>query len=87
MADDMTVNVGDVRRAQQRIASEIELTPVEHSKTLSALTGAQVHLKFENHQFTASFKERGALNRMLDLTPNGRGNWYASLAYGAKRSR
>ena len=94
MADDMTVNVGDVRRAQQRIASEIELTPVEHSKTLSALTGAQVHLKFENHQFTASFKERGALNRMLDLTPDERrrgviamsaGNHAQAVAYHGRR--
>ncbi len=94
MADDMSVNVGDVRRAQQRIASEIVLTPLEHSKTLSALTGAQTYLKFENHQFTASFKERGALNRLLDLTPEERrrgviamsaGNHAQAVAYHGRR--
>jgi len=94
MADNMTVTASDVRRAHQRIASEIELTPLEHSKTLSELTGAQIHLKFENHQFTASFKERGALNRILDLTPDERrrgviamsaGNHAQAVAYHGRR--
>lgn len=89
-----TVTVDDVRRAQLRIAAEIERTPLEHSKTLSALTGAQIYLKFENHQFTASFKERGALNRMLDLTPDERrrgviamsaGNHAQAVAYHGRR--
>jgi threonine dehydratase len=70
------------------------LTPLEHSKTLSALTGAQIYLKFENHQFTASFKERGALNRLLDLTPDERrrgviamsaGNHAQAVAYHGRR--
>ena len=84
----------DVIRAQQRIAPEIVLTPLEHSRTLSALTGAQIYLKFENHQFTASFKERGALNRLLDLTPEERrrgviamsaGNHAQAVAYHGRR--
>ncbi len=90
----MTVTAADVTKAHQRIASEIILTPLEHSRTLSALTGAQIHLKFENHQFTASFKERGALNRLLDLTAEERrrgviamsaGNHAQAVAYHGRR--
>ena len=90
----MTVTIADVRRAQQRIASELVLTPLEHSKTLSRLTGAQIYLKFENQQFTASFKERGALNRLLDLTAEERrrgviamsaGNHAQAVAYHGRR--
>ncbi len=89
-----TVTADDVRRAQLRIAAEIERTPLEHSKTLSALTGSQIYLKFENQQFTASFKERGALNRLLDLTPDERrrgviamsaGNHAQAVAYHGRR--
>ncbi len=90
----MSVTVADLRQAQARIGGEIVLTPLEHSKTLSALTGAQIHLKFENHQFTASFKERGALNRLLELTPAERsrgviamsaGNHAQAVAYHGRR--
>jgi threonine dehydratase len=90
----MTVTIADITKARQRISSEIILTPLEHSKTLSALTGAQIYLKFENHQFTASFKERGALNRLLDLTPEERrrgviamsaGNHAQAVAYHGRR--
>ena len=63
----MTVSLGDIRAAAQRIAGAVERTPCLHSRTLSSLTGAEVWLKFENLQFTASFKERGALNRLLAL--------------------
>ncbi len=90
----MSVTVADIKAAQQRIASEIVLTPLEYSHTLSALTGAQIHLKFENHQFTASFKERGALNRLLELTETQRrrgviamsaGNHAQAVAYHGRR--
>ncbi len=90
----MPVTVADLRQAQARIGGEIVLTPLEHSKTLSALTGAQVHLKFENQQFTASFKERGALNKLLELTPSERdrgviamsaGNHAQAVAYHGRR--
>jgi threonine dehydratase len=65
-----------------------------HSRTLSEITGAQIYLKFENHQFTASFKERGALNKLLSLTPEQRGggviaasagNHAQGVAYHARR--
>ncbi len=61
------VSINDVRAAAKRIAGAIERTPCLHSRTLSRLTGAEVWLKFENLQFTASFKERGALNKLLSM--------------------
>jgi len=63
----MSVTLEDVRAAAQRIAGAVARTPCVHSRTLSQLAGADVWLKFENLQFTASFKERGALNKLLSL--------------------
>jgi len=63
-----TLDVADVRAAAERVAGAIVRTPTMHSKTLSAITGAEVWLKFENQQFTAAYKERGALNALLMLT-------------------
>ena len=57
----------DVRAAAARIAGNVVRTPTMHSQTLSRITGAEIYLKFENHQFTAAYKERGALNAMLLL--------------------
>src|SRR5690606_29352980 len=77
-----------------RIGSSIERTPLRHSRTLSALTGAEIYIKFENLQFTASFKERGALNRLLLLSDAERkrgviamsaGNHAQGVAYHAGR--
>lgn len=59
------LTIDDVRAAAGRIGDAIVRTPTLHSKTLSAMTGAEIWIKFENHQFTASYKERGALNAML----------------------
>ena len=66
------VTIADVHAAQARIAGHLVETPLNHSLTLSAITGAEVHLKFENLQYTGSFKGRGARNRLLDVAP-GRG--------------
>src|SRR3970282_49382 len=63
----MPVSLDDIRAAAGRIAGAVERTPCLRSRTLSQLTGAEVWLKFENLQFTASFKERGALNKLLSL--------------------
>ncbi len=88
------VSAADVRAAAIRLAGQIENTPCLHSRTLSAITGAEVWLKFENLQFTASFKERGALNRLLalDATERARGviavsagNHAQGVAYHAQR--
>jgi threonine dehydratase len=63
----MSVSLSDIRAAAARLGGAIEHTPCVHSRTLSRLTGAEVFLKFENLQFTASFKERGALNKLVSL--------------------
>ena len=88
------VTLDDIRAAAQRIAGALEATPCLHSRTLSKLTGAEVFLKFENLQFTASFKERGALNKLLSLDAQERkrgviamsaGNHAQAVAYHAAR--
>ena len=65
----MTVEVtfADIEAAAQRLAGQVLDTPCVESKTLGQIVGAQVFLKFENLQFTASFKERGALNKLAAL--------------------
>ena len=61
------LSLADVRAAHDRIRDAIIETPTLHSQTLSNLTGANIFLKFENLQFTAAYKERGALNALLQL--------------------
>jgi threonine dehydratase len=78
----MTVTLDDIRAAAQRIAGAVERTPCLHSRTLSRLTGAEVWLKFENLQFTASFKERGALNKLLALGDAGRRRGVIAMSAG-----
>ena len=63
----------DVQAAAVRLQGQLLDTPCVASKTLSDITGAQVFLKFENLQFTAAYKERGALNKLLSLTDEERG--------------
>ena len=84
----------DIRAAEQRIAGNVVRTPMLVSRTLSEIIGAEVWLKFENLQFTAAYKERGALNKLLQLTPEERargviaasaGNHAQAVAYHAKR--
>jgi threonine dehydratase len=93
-ADDPAVTLADVQAAHARIADAIVRTPTLHSQTLSALTGAQVWLKFENLQFTAAYKERGALNKLLHLDAAARargviaasaGNHAQGVAYHGRR--
>ena len=90
----LPVSIDDVRAAQARIMGQIVRTPTLVSKTLSDLTGATVYLKFENLQFTAAYKERGALNTLLQLDEAARakgviaasaGNHAQGLAYHATR--
>ncbi len=61
------VTLQDIQAAAKVIAGQVLDTPCLPSRTLSEVTGAEVYLKFENHQFTASFKERGALNKLASL--------------------
>jgi threonine dehydratase len=64
----MPIALDDVRAAARAIHGQVVRTPCEHSRVLSKITGAEVWLKFENFQFTASFKDRGACNKLLRLT-------------------
>lgn len=64
----LPVTIADVRAAAARLEGAVQRTPAALSETLSELAGCRVHLKFEIFQFTASFKERGALNKILMLS-------------------
>ncbi len=77
-----TLDLADVQAAARRIAGRVERTPCRYSRTLSAITGAEVWVKFENLQFTASFKERGALNKLLQLGETGRGRGVIAASAG-----
>ncbi len=83
-----------IQAAAARLKGQIERTPMRHSRTLSEITGAEVWIKFENLQFTAAFKERGALNKLLLLSDEQRqrgviaasaGNHAQGLAYHGAR--
>jgi threonine dehydratase len=67
----VTVSFADIEAAATRLAGQVLDTPCVESKTLGQIVGAQVFLKFENLQFTASFKERGALNKLATLVASG----------------
>ena len=68
--DQLTID--DVRAAQARIEGAVVRTPMLKSQTLSDIAGAEIWLKFENLQFTAAYKERGALNALLLLSEERR---------------
>lgn len=72
----------DIQQAQAAIAPALVRTPTRHSRTLSGIAGCDVWLKFENRQFTASFKERGALNRILTLSAEERRRGVAAMSAG-----
>jgi threonine dehydratase len=89
------VTLADIEAAAARLAGQVLDTPCVESKTLGQIVGAQVFLKFENLQFTASFKERGALNKLASLVEPGvpikgviaasAGNHAQGVAYHAQR--
>ena len=90
----MAVTLDDVKAAADVIAGEVVETPCAHSRTLSEITGAEVVLKFENLQYTASFKDRGALVKLKSLTAGEKaagvvamsaGNHAQAVAYHAQR--
>ena len=76
------MQLSDIQAAAVRLAGQIVRTPLFHSETLSRLTGVNLSLKFENHQFTASFKERGALNCLLQLSEEERGRGVIAMSAG-----
>ena len=84
----------EIEHAAARLRGQIIDTPCLHSRTLSEITGGEVLLKFENHQFTASFKERGALtswsrsprrSAQPASSPCSAGNHAQGVAYHAQR--
>ena len=84
----------DIEEARERIKDQIYLSPFPHSETISRMTGNTVFFKLENLQLTGSFKERGALNRLLTLTPEeaqrgviaaSAGNHGMAVAYHSRR--
>src|SRR3954453_5511196 len=86
--------IDDIRTAAERIKGSVIRTPMLVSQTLSQIIGTEVWLKFENLQFTAAYKERGALNKLLQLSAEERsrgviaasaGNHAQAVAYHAKR--
>ena len=92
VAEQLTVN--DIRAAAARIEGAVVRTDCDYSRTLSEITGAEVWLKFENLQFTAAYKERGALNALLHLNEEQRqrgviaasaGNHAQGLSYHGSR--
>ncbi len=87
-------NLHDIEQAARRLQGHLLNTPCVASQTLSQLTGAQIYLKFENLQYTASFKERGACNKLSQLSGDERrrgviamsaGNHAQGVAYHAQR--
>ena len=90
----LPISFEDIQAAARAIEGAVERTPMRLSRTLSSITGAEVWLKFENLQFTAAFKERGALNKLINLTDAEKkagviamsaGNHAQGVAYHAQR--
>src|SRR3984893_15997393 len=90
----LPVTLPDIEAAADVVAGFVKRTSFERSRTLSEITGASLWLKFENLQFTATFKERGALTRLSALSADERkrgviaasaGNHAQGVAYHAAR--
>src|SRR5450759_4682384 len=88
------LSLNDIEQAAQRLQGHLLNTPCVASKTLSQFTGAQIYLKFENLQYKTSFKERGACNKLAQLSSDERrrgviamsaGNHAQGVAYHAQR--
>jgi threonine dehydratase len=76
------LTLADVRAAAERIAGKVVHTPTLHSRTLSQIAGCDIWIKFENLQFTAAYKERGALNALMLLTDEQRARGVIAASAG-----
>lgn len=94
MSDKLPISIVDVEAAALQIEGQVVRTPLRKSLTLSEITGAEVWVKFENRQFTAAFKERGALNKLMHLSEEEKsrgviaasaGNHAQGVAYHGRR--
>jgi threonine dehydratase len=79
---ELPVTLADIEAAARRIVGAVVRTPTLLSRTLSDATGAKVWVKFENLQFTAAYKERGALNKLLLMDPETRGRGVIAASAG-----
>src|SRR3954470_20284851 len=88
------ITLADIQQARKTIGDAVFLSPCAYSETFSQLTGNRVSFKLENLQMTGSFKERGAVNKLLSLTPDERargviaasaGNHAQGVAYHSTR--
>jgi threonine dehydratase len=89
------ITLGEIRAARERIREQIEVTACDHSTALTRVTGRDTWLKLENLQATGSFKDRGALNKILSLSPEEKargvtcgsaGNHAQAVSYFATRN-
>ncbi len=78
----LPISLDDIHAAADTIKGAVERTPMRLSRTLSDISGSEIWLKFENLQFTASFKERGALNKLSALTPDERARGVIAMSAG-----
>jgi len=76
------IPIAEIRAAAQRIAGKVHRTPMLSSRQLGDRIGAHLHLKCESFQKTGSFKPRGALNKVLSLTPEERGRGLVTVSAG-----
>ena len=91
----LPLNYSDIEQAATRLQGQVLDTPCVESRTLGEIVGCRVFLKFENLQFTASFKERGALNKLASMVESGQpirgviaasaGNHAQGVAHHAQR--
>src|SRR6266567_3287558 len=90
----MSITIADIEAARRTIAGQVLRTPMLPAPKLSALTAAEVYVKYENLQVTNSFKDRGALNKLASLSAAERsrgviamsaGNHAQAVAYHASR--
>ena len=77
-----TISLADIQAAREVLHGHVANSPCMYSRTLSEITGAEIYLKFENLQFTASFKERGALNKLVSLTAEQKKNGVIAASAG-----
>ncbi len=76
------ISLADIQAAREVLKGHVANSPCMYSRTLSEITGAKIYLKFENLQFTASFKERGALNKLVSLTAEQKRNGVIAASAG-----
>src|SRR3954469_4751390 len=76
------ISLADIQAARKTIGDSVFLSPCAYSETFSQLTGNRIFFKLENLQMTGSFKERGAVNKLLSLTPAQRAGGVIAASAG-----